>query len=356
MKYELKKYLCLIAMSVLMTVHAQTINRYGTTTANFLEIGVGSSGTAMGDAYVAVASDVSSIYWNPAGLSNVSKSSALFMIQPWLVDIDMLFAGGAMVIPRVGVIGLGITHLDYGEMDVTNLQYQDGTGERFGASDVAAALTFSRKIVSWFSFGSSMKYISSNIWHSSASAFAVDLGVLVNTNFFSFTGQDKDGMNIGMSISNYGTRMKYDGIDNYQPIDISEFEEGNYGDVAGQFRTSEWELPLIFRIGFALKPIVTNSVNLTVAADALHPNNNAESINIGASLDYKIPGFGKVSLRTGMKNGMNGLTKNDEDLGFTFGAGVEMFYLGNKSLVIDYTYKTMGIFGNIQVYTVGVSF
>ena len=125
MKCELKKYLCLIAMSLLMTIHAQTINRYGTTTANFLEIGVGSSGTAMGDAYVAVASDVSSIYWNPAGLSNVPKSSALFMIQPWLVDIDMLFAGGAMVIPRVGVIGLCITHLDYGEMDVTNLQYQD---------------------------------------------------------------------------------------------------------------------------------------------------------------------------------------------------------------------------------------
>ncbi len=356
MKYELKKYLVLLAMSLWITVYGQTINRYGTTSANFLEIGVGSNATAMGDAYVAVANDVSSIYWNPAGLSNVPRSSALFMIQPWLVDIDMLFAGGAMVLPKIGVIGLGITHLDYGEMDVTNLQYQDGTGERFSASDVAATFTFSRKIVSWFSFGSSIKYISSNIWHSSASAFAVDLGVLVNTNFFSFTGKDKDGMNIGMSISNYGTRMRYNGIDNYQPVDISEFEEGNYGDVAGQFRTSEWELPLIFRIGFALKPLVTNTTNLTIAADALHPNNNAESVNLGASIDYKIPGFGKVSIRQGVKNGMKSLTKDNNDLGFTFGAGVEMFYLGNKSLAIDYTYKTMGIFGNIQVYTVGVSF
>ena len=356
MKCELKKYLCLIAMSLLMTIHAQTINRYGTTTANFLEIGVGSSGTAMGDAYVAVASDVSSIYWNPAGLSNVPKSSALFMIQPWLVDIDMLFAGGAMVIPRVGVIGLGITHLDYGEMDVTNLQYQDGTGERFGASDVAAALTFSRKIVSWFSFGSSMKYISSNIWHSSASAFAVDLGVLVNTKFFSFTGNDKDGMNIGMSISNYGTRMQYDGIDSYQPIDISEFEEGNYGDVAGQFRTSEWELPLIFRIGFALRPIVSNMMNLTISADALHPNNNAESVNIGAALDYKIPGFGQVSLTSGAKNGMKSINSDENDFSVTFGIGAKMFYLANKSLSIDYTYKPMGILGNVQMYTVGVSF
>ena len=80
----------------------QTINRYGTTTANFLEIGIGSRATSMGDAYVAVANDVS-IYWNPAGLSN-AQLSALFMVQPWLVDVDMLFAGGA-VVPKI-VFGL----------------------------------------------------------------------------------------------------------------------------------------------------------------------------------------------------------------------------------------------------------
>ena len=346
----------IIISLICSNVFGQTINRYGTTAANFLEIGDGSRATSMGDAYVAVANDVSSIYWNPAGLSNVLNSSALFMVQPWLVDVDMLFAGGAVVVPKIGVFGLGITHLDYGQMDVTNLEYQNGTGERFGASDMAATFTFSRKIVSWFSFGSSMKYISSNIWHSSANAFAVDLGVLVNTKFFSFTGNDKDGMNIGMSISNYGTRMQYDGIDSYQPIDISEFEDGNYGDVAGQFRTSQWELPLIFRIGFALKPIVSNTVNLTLSADALHPNNNAESLNIGAALDYKIPSFGQVSLTSGAKNGMRSINSDGDNFSITFGFGVKMFHLGNKSLSIDYSYKPMGILGNVQIYTVGVSF
>ena len=356
MMIKLSKYILVLFCFLCYTILGQTINRYGTTAANFLEIGIGSRATSMGDAYVAVANDVSSIFWNPAGLAHVPNSSALFMIQPWLADIDLLFAGSAVVIPNVGVLGMGITHLDYGEMDVTNLEYQDGTGERFGASDVAATFTFSRKIVSWFSFGSSAKYVSSKIWHSSASAFAVDLGVLVNTNFFSFTGNDKDGMNIGMSISNYGTRMKYDGIDSYQPIDISEFEEGNYGDVAGQFRTSEWELPLIFRIGFALKPIVSNIINMTISADALHPNNNTESINIGAAFDYKIPGFGQVSFSSGAKNGMNSLNKDGNDFSVTFGLGAKMFYLGNKSLSIDYTYKPMGILGNVQIYTVGVSF
>ena len=328
------------------------INRYGTTAANFLEIGVGSDGNAMGEAYVAVTDGLSSIYWNPAGLASLKDPSVSFMMQPWIVDINMLFSAGAVIIPGFGNLGFGITQMNYGEMPVTTLEYQEGTGESFTASDLAASLTFSRKIVSWFAFGSSLKYIRSNIWHSSASSFAVDLGVLVNTKFFSFTGKDEDGMNIGMSISNYGTRMQFDGIDIYQPIDVSELEEGNYGDVAGQFRPSEWELPLIFRIGIALKPIVNNFTKVTLAADALHPNNNSESINLGCSIDNTIPGFGVFSLKGGMK----ALYMDSRQYGYTAGLGLKMFYLGNRSLSVDYAFKGMGILGDVHVYTVGFSF
>ncbi len=346
------KVLLTLSIIIVFPIEGQMINRYGTTAANFLEIGVGSDGNAMGEAFVAVTDNISSIYWNPAGLANLETPSASFMLHPWLVDINMLFTGGAVVIPGVGNIGFGITQMNYGEMDVTTLEYQEGTGEQFTASDMAASFTFSRKIVSWFSFGSSLKYIRSNIWHSSASSFALDLGVLVNTEFFSFTGQEKDGLNIGMSISNYGTRMKFDGIDIYQPIDISEYEEGNYGDVAGQFNPSEWELPLIFRIGVAVKPIVNSFTKLTIAVDALHPNNNSESINIGASLDNIIPGFGIFSIRGGLK----ALYMNDTQYGATGGLGIEMFYLGNRSISVDYAFKAIGILGDVHVYTIGISF
>ena len=159
-------------------------------------------------------------------------------------------------------------------------------------------------------------------------------------------------MNIGMSISNYGTRMRFDGIDIYQPVDISEFEEGNYGDVAGQFRPSEWELPLIFRIGVALKPLVTTISDLTVSADALHPNNNSESINLGAALDNKIPGVGVFSVRGGVK----AIYMDNPEYGYTAGLGLKMFYLGNKFISIDYAYKAIGLLGNVHVYTLGFSF
>ena len=346
------KYLSILIMIILSFSNGQMINRYGTTAANFLEIGVGSDGNAMGEAFVAVSDDISSIYWNPAGLANIDKPSALFMIHPWLVDMNMLFTGGAFVVPGIGNFGFGITQMNYGEMDVTTLEYQEGTGEKFTASDLAASFTFSRKIVPWFSFGSSLKYIRSNIWHSSASSFALDLGVLVNTKFLSFTGNEEDGINIGMSIANYGTRMRFDGIDIYQPIDISEYEEGNFGDVAGQFRPSEWELPLIFRIGVAFKPIVTNSTKFIISADALHPNNNSESVNIGASMDYTVPGFGVFSLKGGLK----ALFMDSPQYGATSGLGVEMYYFGNRSISIDYAFKSIGVLGDVHVYTIGFSF
>lgn len=346
------KYIIITTLLTIIPIQGQMINRYGTTAANFLEIGVGSDGNAMGEAYVAVTDGLSSIYWNPAGLASLKDPTVSFMMQPWIVDINMLFTAGAVIIPGVGNLGFGITQMNYGEMPVTTLEYQEGTGENFTASDLAASITFSRKIVSWFAFGSSLKYIRSNIWHSSASSAAVDLGVLVNTKFFSFTGKDSDGMNIGMSISNYGTRMQFDGIDIYQPIDVSELEEGNYGDVAGQFRPSEWELPLIFRIGVALKPIVNDFTKVTIAADALHPNNNSESINLGCSMDNTIPGFGVFSLKGGVK----ALYMDSGQYGYTGGLGLKMFYLGNRSLSVDYAFKSMGILGDVHVYTVGFSF
>jgi len=130
-------------------------------------------------------------------------------------------------------------------------------GEVFSPRDLAVNLSFGRKIATWFSVGASVKYISSKIWHMNANAFAMDFGVIFNTHFFSPTGKNEDGLTLGMSISNNGTRMKYDGIDLIYPIDIPPDDAGNFEDVPGQFRTQDWELPLIFRIGVSTKPPLT---------------------------------------------------------------------------------------------------
>lgn len=340
----------LLAMSA--TIFANKPYRVGTTAANFLEMGVGSAASGMGDAYVAASRDLSSVYWNAAGLAYLGNNEVQFSYQPWIADIDVAFVGGGVVVPRIGTLALSVTSMNYGRTGVTTLEMQEGTGETYHAAEYAASFTYARQLAQWFSFGASFKYISSNIWHMNANAMALDLGVLVNTHFLSTTGNREDGMTIGMSIANYGTRMRYDGMDLLRPIDILPNENGNYKDVEGQFRLQNWELPLILRLGVAIYPIVTKSQKLTLAIDALHPNNNSESINLGAEYGYLIPGTGRFLVRAGYR----GFYMDESQYGLTFGAGVHLTLLGNNLLKIEYAYKDIGILGNSSIFTLGVTF
>ncbi|GIR22502.1 hypothetical protein CM15mP37_00070 [bacterium] len=55
------------------------------------------------------------------------------------------------------------------------------------------------------------------------------------------------------------------------------------------------ELPLFFRIGVGLKPLLTDMHRLILAIDAVHPNNNSEYVNIGAQYELKLAGQGSFT-------------------------------------------------------------
>jgi hypothetical protein len=155
-----------------------------------------------------------------------------------------------------------------------------------------------------------------------------------------------------MSISNYGTPLKYDGLDLLRPIDISPAEEGNYRDASGQFRLQGWELPLLFRIGVSVTPIATENHEIILAVDALHPNNNTESVNIGGQYALNLPTFGKVFLRAGYK----GLFMEDSQYGLSYGFGVQTNLLFNRGLKLDFSYRDLGILGSTYSYGISVLF
>ncbi len=345
-------HIILTVLLMTLTVFAQKPYRVGTTAANFLEIGYGTSGIAMGDACVSSVKNVSAIYWNPAGLAFIPKNEAIFAYQPWVADISTAFVATGIRIAGIGTLGLHIIHAGYGDIPVTNMEAQEGTGEMYSADEYAFGITYARELTNWFSFGATAKYITSKIWHVSASALAVDLGVLVQTKFFSLTGKRSDGLRIGMSISNYGSRMRYDGIDLVYPIDPLPDENGNYHDVPGQYRMSYWELPLIFRIGTSLDVVKMKHHVLTLEVNALHPNNNAESVNVGGQYAFKIPQTGEFFLRAGYK----GLFMPESQYGFTVGLGMVKYLMNNVSLKVDYAYRDVGILGNVHSYSIGILF
>lgn len=338
----------LVPVVVLILAHAlygqPSPNRVGTTAANFLELGYDPQGIAMGDAVVSTVDNLSATYWNPAGLSFMSGSEVFFAYQPWMVDTHTYLAAAGLVAPSVGTFALTILGMNYGEMEVTTMELQEGTGENFSPTDIAVHLSFGRGLTSWFGFGATIKYINSSIYHSSASAYAVDLGTIIKTPFFS-PNDERDGMKIGMSLTNYGTRMRYSGLDLLRSIDISPEESGNYKDIEVEYKTDSWELPLIFRIGLSINPIVQTKHRLTLAVDALHANNNSESVNVGVSYTLAMPGVGKVIFRGGYR----GLFMERSEFGPTFGIGFLLHTFQQKGIQFDYAYRDIGILGYTNV-------
>jgi len=332
-----------------MLIAQTSPNRVGTTVSNFLELGYDPKGVAMGDACVSTVNDLSSIYWNPAGLAFMSHNEVFFAYQPWIVDTHTQLAGAGFVTPSYGTFALSVLGMNYGEMDVTTMELQEGTGENFSPADLAINFSYGRNITSWFGFGATAKYINSSIYHTSANAFAADLGVIIKTSFFS-PSDSKEGLKIGMSLSNYGTRMRYSGLDLLRSIDISPNEAGNYKDVKVEYKTDSWELPLIFRVGLSLNPIVLTRHRLTLAVDALHANNNNESINLGARYTFSMPGVAQIFLRGGYR----GLFMENSEFGPTFGFGFLLQALHQKGIQFDYAYRTLGMLGNTNV--MGFSF
>ncbi len=350
-QHSFNRSIALIAVMMIMSISsfAQKPMRAGTTSANFLEIGYGAAGSALGDAYVSLANDASSSYWNPAGLAQMSRSEVMFVTQPWLVGINTTFGAVGIVVPSFGTIGANFIIMDYGDMDVTTMSMQEGTGEKFTSEDMAFSLSFARNITEWFSVGATGKIITSSIWHESASALAFDLGVLIKTDFFSPTGGNEHGLNIGMSISNYGTTLKYDGLDLLTPIDVDPNSAGNYQSAPGRLATQEWELPLIFRVGVSVTPLLTDVHEIILSVDALHPNDNSESVNVGAQYSLNFPSFGKIFLRGGYK----ALFMEDSQYGASYGMGILVNMMSNKSIKVEYAYRSIGILGGVQA--VGIS-
>jgi len=327
-------------------------DRSGTTVANFLEIGYGGIGTAMGDAYTSVVRDVTSAYWNPAGLGYMNKSEFVSYFQPGWAGINNSMLGFGYVMPGVGTIALSMVSTSYDDEVVTTVAKPEGTGEKFDGQEIAMNLSYSRKLAQWFSFGITGKYIQSRIWHETGRAVVMDLGVTINTHFFSPDGTNKKGLTIAGCISNYGSRMKYDGIDLKYQVDISEYEDGNYAYIPVRYEMRSWELPLLFRFGASLNPIWTANQHLIISADALHTNNYGEYVNIGGLYKITVPNMGILSLAAGYK----GLGLDDSIYGATFGCGMKIFMMQNTAININYSYRQYDKLPNTHGYALGIEF
>ena len=333
----MKKFLLIFIISVSCLMGQSKI---GSSAAPFLNIAIGPRAVSMGGAFIATASDVTSLYWNPAGASRSETNEALFSYSSWFADINYNWAGAMLNLGGAGTVGLSVTYLDYGDMEVTTLSEQDGTGQFFTANDMSLALTYAYNLTDRFSIGGNVKYIQQKIWNSSATAFALDLGVLFLSDIY--------GLRIGATITNFGSAMQMEGKDLLVQHDINPNISGNNDQILANLQTDDFPLPLTFKIGLAMDLVDAENHRLTLATDAIHPNDNSESLNVGAEYIF----YNTVAFRIGFKS----LFLDNSEEGFTAGVGLNYDFNPELGIRFDYAYQNFGILDNTQHFSMGIKF
>lgn len=317
-----------------------SVSNVATTAASFLDIGIGARSLSMGGAFVAIADDPTALYWNPAGIVSIERPMAHFYHSPWIADVQ--FNHSAVVVPldRSSSFGFFITSVTMDEMQVRTVKSPQGTGEYFSVSNVALAGSYARRLTDRFSFGVNMKFIQEKIWHMNAGGLAVDLGSLFVTK--------NSGLRIGMSVSNFGGKISMDGYDTEVDYDVDETMYGNNDKIDASLNSMDWPLPLVFRAGVSKDVVQSDIHKLTLAADAIHPNNNVEYINLG--FEYILRNM--ISIRGGQA--FYGMDKSKQ--GLTFGVGLNYQIPRGPIINFDYVYRDIGVFDNIPGYSLNIIF
>ena len=333
-------FILFILLVATMQIFAQDISKSGITAAQFLKIGIGSRAIGMGGAFTATASDMSAIYWNPAGVASNNANQVYFNHTDWVADVSNDFAAVASYIPGVGTIGafIIVSKSIEGEV-VRTISQPEGTGELFDAGGLAIGLTYAIELTDNFSIGFNGKYIQENIWHMKSEGFAFDLGVLYKIAIL-------NEFRIAASVVNFGTKMELDGRD---ILEIKSVGEGNQGNLINtKIELNQYDLPLLFRVGVAADILKARTFRFTAAIDAIHPNDHTEYVNIGGEFAWNEILFARF--------GYKSLFERDTEQGLTLGVGLNYRLVDVVNIMIDYAYQDFGRLKNVHYLSLGFKF
>jgi len=312
-------------------------SRTGTALGQFLLIEPSARLTGIGNAGSVADGQLEGVYYNPAAAGRLTKLEFQLTHINWLADIRYDHLVAAVPFGNWGTGFASLTSLNSGEIDVRTVNQPLGTGERYSVSDFALGLGFARAITDRFSAGFQVKYFQETVWHSSADAVTFDVGSVYRIR--------PDGLQIGSSISNFGTGAAFSGHDLRITYDGDPSQNGDNPSLPGQRFVQSYGVPVLFRVAVGMPWRVSPEWKMWFAAEARHPNSNPESVNGGAEATFR----DFVSVRAGYQS----LFVKDSEEGLTLGAGIRG-QLQSFDYRIDYAWADHGRLGDVHRLSLGL--
>lgn len=341
-----------IAAALLLTVYIGQVQaqKVGTSSLQFLKVMPTARATAMGDAYVSLASGADATFWNPAGLTNLKNHEMTSTLTMWLFDTKQVALAYGLPMGDWGTLGFQFQYVDFGSIEETRADAVDLvvpangapffnaglTGRSFTPYSYLVGLSYARAFTDKFSAAVTAKYAMESLWSDQAITIVnsvtgevtsyktyadvvlFDFGMLYKTGFRS--------VQIGVSAQNFGPQVK--------------------------FADASHPAPLAFRLGVSANLLGEEALllqdgmnRLTVAYDLFQPNDYRQQMHLGAEYAFSE----MFVVRAGYKY-------DYDSEGLTFGGGLHIDLAG-WPMRIDYSYGRMSEFLNsVHRISLGVQF
>jgi len=287
----------------------------GTSGFSFLNLPVGARATAMGQAFTSVPNDVQGLPYNPAGLASMTASQLSFQHLSYVENVDQEGASfGHAGRTEEMSWGLSANYLRVGDITrtlSTGLSTGDGFTETgsFSTYDMALGASAAGPVMDDLKAGGTVKFIRESLSDASASAGAVDAGILYRLN-------DEHSWNVGVSLLNFG--------------------------VASRFADAAVKLPSTIRAGISGQPFP----QWLISTDFVKRVDTSGEADIGIEVNP----HRMVSFRMGYR-----YARTRPDLGglSDFSAGMGLRY---NSMSFDYAFIPLGDLGITHRITVNYRF
>jgi hypothetical protein len=177
---------------------------FGTSSGEFLLLGAGARGTALGGSVAALTTDVTALYYNPGDLALITQPAAVVSTYSYLAGTRYSWAGLAFPLSGGARLSLERRHVQVQRPTSRAPDQPDGTGETYSVAQTFIGGTYSQNFSDRFSAGLTAKFISDK-----PAARPPRPSPWTGTNFHASLGQRP--IRAAFVIQNLGTPLKHTG-------------------------------------------------------------------------------------------------------------------------------------------------
>jgi len=342
-------FLLCVFMFFIFLINLSGQSKVGTAGFLFLEIAPSARGAAMASAFSAIADDASALYYNPAGIANLSKYELITNGIKYPAGINLAYAGVVVPVSQLfGNIGFSFTSLFLEEaMKVTEPMlggdYGNWTGEYFLCYQYSGQVTYAKSLTDRFSAGLNLRYVRSTLDdrdNTTSQAIGADIGTLYDTQFRS--------IKLGIVITNFGPDAAYKSL-NAEDEQVKDYPHESF------------PLPMSFRVAVSVVPLNKGPNKVIVDVEGEHPNHNFEKAYMGIEYSFSDMLFLRGGYKLFMPDkeivGESGETRNIRPNAESWSAGFGIHIpLSVAKLKVEAAYTDYSYLTNIKRVSVSLLF